>query len=64
MNSGTSPGAAIWVLWTLHNYAENPPGSEELCGGDAERARDIGFVTQAEGNHYLLGRPGGGYSAN
>ena len=52
MGSGTSPGVVIWLLWTLRKYAENPP--EELYGSDAERARDIKFIIQTEGNHFIF----------
>ncbi|KAI9570776.1 hypothetical protein HD554DRAFT_312109 [Boletus coccyginus] len=44
MSDGTSSGALTWPLWMLRKYAENPPA--ELYGSDAEKARDIRFITQ------------------
>jgi len=52
MSSGTSSGALIWPLRMLRKYAENPPA--ELYGSDAEKARDIRIITQAEGNHFIF----------
>ena len=52
MSSGASSGALIWLLWMLRKYAEGPP--EELYGSDAEKARDIRFIIQTEGNHFIF----------
>ncbi|KAI9570497.1 hypothetical protein HD554DRAFT_2170104 [Boletus coccyginus] len=52
MSGGTSSGALIWPLWMLRKYAENPPA--ELYGSDAEKARDVRFITQTEGNHFIF----------
>ncbi|KAH0830190.1 hypothetical protein J3R83DRAFT_1545 [Lanmaoa asiatica] len=52
MSSGTSPGVLVWAVWVLRKYVENPP--EALYGRDAEKARDIKFITQTEGNHFIF----------
>ncbi|KAG8217138.1 hypothetical protein J3R82DRAFT_5196 [Butyriboletus roseoflavus] len=52
MSGGTSSGALVWALWTLRKYAENSP--KVLYGIDAEKARDIKFITQTEGNHFIF----------
>lgn len=52
MSSGTSGGALIWALWMLRKYADDPP--KALYGSDAEKARDIKFITQTEGNHFVF----------
>ncbi|KAI9570775.1 hypothetical protein HD554DRAFT_2169917 [Boletus coccyginus] len=52
MSGGTSSGMAVWLLWMLRKYAENPP--EELYGSGAEKARDIKFITQTKGNHFVF----------
>jgi pimeloyl-ACP methyl ester carboxylesterase len=51
MSSGTSAGALIWPLWRLRKCAESP---EAVYGSGAERARDIKFITQTEGNHFIF----------
>lgn len=52
MSSGTSPGVLIWALWALRGYAENSP--KAIYGSDAEKVRDIKFITQTEGNHFIF----------
>lgn len=52
MSSGTSGGILVWALWMLRKNAENPAGA--LYGRDAEKARDIKFITQTEGNHFIF----------
>ncbi|KAG9318035.1 hypothetical protein JVU11DRAFT_98 [Chiua virens] len=51
MSSGTSPGMVVWALWMLRKHAANP---KEHYGDDAEKARDIKFVFQTEGNHFIF----------
>ncbi|KAF8437537.1 hypothetical protein L210DRAFT_3545965 [Boletus edulis BED1] len=52
MSGGTSPGVFTWCLWMLRKYAEKPPPA--LYGSDAEKARDIKFIAQTEGNHFIF----------
>ena len=52
MSGGTSSGALVWPLWMLRKHAEESP--EALYGSGAEKARDIKFVTQTEGNHFIF----------
>ena len=51
MSSGTSPGMFLWPVWVLGKHAENP---EPFCGPGAEKARDVKFVNQKEGNHFIF----------
>ncbi|KAF8437541.1 hypothetical protein L210DRAFT_3545979 [Boletus edulis BED1] len=53
MSSGTSPGVLVWALWMLRKYAEKGP-PPALYGSDAEKARDIKFIAQTEGNHFIF----------
>lgn len=52
MSSGTTAGMLVWTVWIFRKYVENPP--EGPYGSDAEKARDIKFVTQTEGNHFVF----------
>ncbi|KAF8553576.1 hypothetical protein OG21DRAFT_1485318 [Imleria badia] len=52
MSSGTSPGVLVWAMWMFRKCVEDPP--EALYGSGAEKARDIKFVTQTEGNHFIF----------
>ena len=52
MSGGTSSGALVSTLWRLRKYVEESP--EALYGSGAEKARDIKFITQTEGNHFIF----------
>ena len=52
MSGGTSAGALVWAIWMFRKYVDDPP--KELYGSDAEKARDIKFVTHTEGNHFIF----------
>ena len=52
MSGGTSAGALVWALWMLREYVDNPP--KVLYGRNAEKARDIQFITHTEGNHFIF----------
>ena len=52
MSGGTSSGELVWALWMLRKYAENSP--EVFYGRNAEKARDIQFITHTEGNYFIF----------
>lgn len=47
----TSPGSVVWVLHELRKCLAEP---KPIYGSDAEKARDVGFKFQTEGNHFVF----------
>lgn len=51
MCGGASPGSVVWVLHELRKCLAEP---KPIFGPDAEKARDVKFKLQTEGNHFVF----------
>ncbi|KAG2141235.1 hypothetical protein DEU56DRAFT_795856 [Suillus clintonianus] len=51
MSGGASPGVLVWALHELKKCLADP---KPMYGPDAERARDVKFKFQTEGNHFIF----------
>lgn len=51
MCGGASPGVLVWALHELRKCLANP---KPVYGLDAEKARDVKFNFQSEGNHFVF----------
>jgi hypothetical protein len=51
MCGGASPGGMVWVLHELRKCLADP---KPMYGLDAEKARDVKFKFQTEGNHFVF----------
>ncbi|KAG1831370.1 hypothetical protein EV424DRAFT_1373125 [Suillus variegatus] len=51
MCGGASPGA---IVWALHEFRKCLADPKPIYGPDAEKARDVKFKFQTEGNHFIF----------
>jgi pimeloyl-ACP methyl ester carboxylesterase len=51
MCGGTSPNVIVWTLHELRKCLADP---KPIYGPDAEKARDVKFKFQTEGNHFIF----------
>ncbi|KAG2150283.1 uncharacterized protein EDB93DRAFT_1142546 [Suillus bovinus] len=51
MCGGASPGVIVWALHELRKCLADP---KPIYGPDAEKARDVKFKFQTEGNHFIF----------
>lgn len=51
MCGGASPGGVVWVMHELRKCLAEP---KPIYGPDAEKARDVKFQFQTEGNHFVF----------